>query len=296
MQPYARRVRWVLLVALVLNVAVAVGKLVAGYRAQSLAVVADGLHSGMDALANAIALFVIAYASRPADEDHPFGHGRYETLAAFVVSGLLLLTAFEVGRSAIERLLHPVPMGVSFLTVAVVLATLVVNLGVTWFETREGRRLGSEVLLADAAQTRADVFVSMGVLVGLLLERSGLALDAWVALAVAGTIAWSAYRVFRDVAPILTDKAVLDPAEVARVVRGVPGVESVHDIRSRGSRRDVHVQMHLVVHARDVQGAHAIADEVEKRLERELGVKEAVVHIEPEDDRSGPPGSRPDAS
>src|SRR5581483_1692430 len=121
------------------NLAIAAGKIVIGSLANSLAVVADGLHSGVDALANAVALLILRYSTRPADEDHPYGHSKYETMAAF--------------------------------TLSVMVVTVAVNVAVAWSERRAGRRYASDVLLADAAQTRADVFVSLAVLAGLALHR-----------------------------------------------------------------------------------------------------------------------------
>lgn len=295
MKGYARRVRHVLVLVLGLNLAVAVGKLVAGYMAGSLAVIGDGLHSGVDALANVAALLVLRLSSEPADEDHPYGHSRYETVAAFVLSGFLLLTAFELGKAALERFVDPRPPEVTGLTFAVMGVTLAVNVAVTAYEGRMARRYGSEMLAADAAHTRSDVYVSSAVIGGLLLAPLGLAyLDPLLALGVAVFIAYSSYQVFRSVMPILTDRIVFNPADVARVVNAVPGVRSVHDIRSRGAPREAFVQMHLVVDPQDVLGAHDVADEVERRLASELGVKEAVIHIEPFDDESGPPGTRPD--
>ena len=296
MKGYARHVRRVLLVALALNAAVAVGKLVVGWRANSLAVMGDGLHSGVDALSNLIALVVLRFAMAPADHDHPFGHTRYETLAAFILGGLLFVTAFELGRSAVVRILDPQPTSVDVVTIGVMVATLAVNVGVAWYETRAGRAAASEILLADAAQTRSDVYVTLGVLAGLGLQALGFpGIDALLALAVALAIAYAGYRVYRDIFPVLTDRVVFDPHTVAKVVLAVPGVTSVHDIRSRGTAREPYVQMHLVVDRADVRGAHEIADEVERRLADELGVKEAFVHIEPEDDASGPPGTGVDA-
>ncbi|HUR68958.1 MAG TPA: cation diffusion facilitator family transporter [Candidatus Thermoplasmatota archaeon] len=296
MKGYAARVQRVLLVALALNLVIALGKLVAGWRADSLAVIGDGLHSGVDALANGVALVVLRFASQPADEDHPYGHQRYETLAAFVLGGLLFLTAFELARSAIERLVVPVATSVSPLTLGVMGTTLLVNVGLAWYEARAGRREKSEMLAADAAQARADVYVTLAVLLGLGLQSMGLPrVDPLVALGVAASIAWAGYHVYRDVMPVLTDRAVYDAHQIAKVVRSVEGVVSVHDIRSRGSVREPYVQMHLVVVRQDVAGAHAIADEVERRLAEELGVRESLVHIEPEDDASGPPGSRGDS-
>lgn len=293
MKGYARRVRRVLLVALALNAAVAVGKLVVGVRANSLAVVGDGLHSTVDAIANLIALLVLRVAEAPPDEDHPFGHAKFETLAAFILSGLLFLTAFELGRAAVLRLLHPEPTAIRPVTILVMVGTLLVNLFVATFETRAGKREGSDILLADAAQTRADAVVTVGVLAGLALAPLGIPfVDPVLALAVAAFIGYAAFAVFRDTMPVLTDRAVHDPVAIARIVRGVPGVRNVHDIRSRGGRRESFVQMHLVVDPGDVAGAHAIADEVERRVGAALGVKEVFVHVEPEDDASGPPGSR----
>lgn len=292
MKGYARRVRQVLTFALVLNTAVAVAKLFVGVRSNSISVVADGLHSAVDAVANIIAIVVLRLAEAPPDEDHPYGHSKYETLAAFVLSGLLVLTAFELARAAFSRFLSPEATDVTPLTIVTMVATLGVNLVVTLVESRAGREAGSEILLADAAQSRADAYVTLGVLGGLVLQRVGfVAADAFLAFAVAGFIAYAAYTVFRTSLPVLTDRAVHTAADVARVVRDVPGVKSVHDIRSRGGPRESFVQMHLVVEPHDVAGAHAIADEVERRVARTLGVKEVFVHVEPEDDRSGPPGS-----
>jgi cation diffusion facilitator family transporter len=292
MKGYARRVRGVLGFALALNGLVAVAKVLVGARANSLSVIADGLHSGVDAAANLIAILVLRLAEAPPDQDHPYGHSKYETLAAFVLSGLLLLTAFELARAAVGRFLAPQPTSVTALTVVVMLLTLLANLTVTFVETRAARRHGSEILLADAAQSRSDAYVTLGVLGGLALDHWGWQqADAVLAFVVAGFIAYAAYSVFRTAMPVLTDRVVHDPAQIARVVRDVPGVRSVHDIRSRGGPRESFVQMHLVVDPRDVAGAHAVADEVERRVSRELGVKEVFVHVEPEDDASGPPGT-----
>ncbi|MEA3199024.1 MAG: hypothetical protein QOE90_452 [Thermoplasmata archaeon] len=293
MKGYARRVQMVIVAVLVANLLIAVAKIVVGSLANSLAVVGDGLHSGVDALANGVALLVLRYSTRPPDEDHPYGHTKYETLAAFVISALLLLTAFELGRQAVDRVVHPQATAVDLLTLGVMVASLVANVLVSWLEGREARRHGSDVLLADSRQARADIAVSAAVLVGLGLHRLGVpGLDPLLALGVAFFIAYAAYSVFRDVLPVLTDRIAFDPADVAAIVMEVPGVRSVHDIRSRGPPREPYVQMHLVVDKEDVAGAHAIADEVERRLAERLGVKETFVHVEPEDDASGPPGSR----
>lgn len=295
MKGYARRVRRVLATVLVLNALVAVAKLIAGWRAGSLAVTGDGLHSAIDASGNIVALLVLRLATAPPDADHPYGHTKYETITALVLALLMVLTAYELGERSVARLLDPRDPTITLETLVVMVTTLAVNALVVAYERRAGREAGSELLLADAAHTRADVFVTLAILGGLGLHALGLpAVDPLFALGVAAFIAYSAWGVLRDALPVLTDRVVFDAAEVARVVRAVPGVVNVHDIRSRGARRDAFVQMHLVVDAHTVAESHAISDEVERRVSAELGVKEVFVHIEPEDDRSGPPGTRGD--
>jgi cation diffusion facilitator family transporter len=290
---YAQGVARVLWVILALNLAVAVAKLVVGWRADSLAVIGDGLHSLVDAVSNVVGLTILRVASQPADEDHPFGHAKYETVAALVLAGLMLLTAFELGQIAFERIVSPHETSVEPLTIGVMVGTLAVNGFVAWAEAREGRKRGSEVLLADAAHTRADVLVTIVVLAGLGLQRAGVrGADPILALGVALFIVYTAWSVLRHALPVLTDAIALAPGDVARVVRAVPGVVSVHDIRSRRSGHEAFVQMHLVVDAVDVAEAHRITDEVERRVSADLGVKEVFIHVEPEDDASGPPGSR----
>lgn len=293
MRGYGRAVNRILLLVLGLNAAVALAKVVAGWRIGSLSLLGDGAHSGVDAANNVVALVVVYYASRPADEDHPYGHGKFETLGAFVLAGLLFITAFEIAQAAVRRLGAPTPLALDLPTLAVLGLTLAVNLGVTLYEGRAGRRLGSDILLADAAHTRSDVWVTLAVLAGFAATHAGYPrADPAIALLVAGVIAFSGYRVFRQAAPVLTDQTVFDPVVVDRLVRAVDGVESVHDIRSRGRPGEAYVQMHLVVQTNDVVEAHRIADDVERRLERDLGAKEVFIHVEPEDDGSGPPGTR----
>lgn len=292
MAKYAQRVAKVLSIVLALNAAVAIGKLVAGSMADSISVTGDGLHSLMDAMANLVGLVVLRIATAPPDEDHPFGHSKHETLAAFVISGLLVLTAFELAQTSLGRLLKDTRPTITAFTLGMLLVTLVVNVFVARYERRAGKELGSDFLLADAAQTHGDVWVTLSILAGLGLDRAGVPfVDPLLGLGVAAVIAYVAYGVFKEAAPVLTDRALYEPSEVAALVERVPGVLSVHDIRSRGTARESYVQMHLVVDTDDVTAAHDISDEVERRLEDQLGVKEVIIHVEPYDDGSGPPGT-----
>lgn len=284
MEGYGRRVRLVLSVVLGLNLLVAAVKTFVALRTGSLSVTADTFHSVLDAANNVLGLVILRAATAPPDEDHPWGHAKFETVAAFFVAGLLFVTAFEILQSAVGRLFSPSAISVDPLSVGLLAGTVAVNVGVTVWEGWQGRVLGSELLRADAAHTRADVLVSAAVLAGLGLSRLGIeAADPAIAAAVAGFIAFTGWRIFQRTLPVLTDRAVFTSAQIRAIVEAVPGVRNVHDIRSRGRPGEAYVQMHLVVEPEDVLRAHAITEEIEQALETKLGVREAVIHVEPDE-------------
>lgn len=268
-----------------LNLAIVVLKLFVGLRAGSLAVLGDTAHAGIDALNNVVALVLIHIATRPPDDDHPYGHGKFETVGAFFLSGFLFLTAYELVSAAWTRLGTPQEVLADELTLGVLGFTLLFNIGVTLYEQRQAKRLQSEVLAADAAHTRVDVFVTGSVIAGLVATRYGYPFaDPLVTFLVAGVVAWAGFSLFRSTLPVLTDSILYDPAEVKRLVMEVPGVTNVHDIRSRGRPNEGFVQMHLVVNTQDVIEAHAITEAVEQKLSAALGVKETLIHVEPWED------------
>ena len=279
-------VRRVLIALLAANLAVVGAKLAVGLTSSSLAVLGDALHSTVDALNNVLALVVIGLASKAPDDDHPYGHGKFETLGALAIVGFMSITCFELIRDAIGRLAvsRAAPV-LSDEQLAVLLATLVVNVVVAWYENRRGTELESDLLLADAAHTRADVFITVGVLIGLLLSRRGLTwADPALALLIAAFIVRIAYRVFQRTVPVLVDERAIPDTTIRSLVEGVDGVKSAYDIRSRGGNRG-HLRYAEVTIAVDrnanVAAAHAIADLVEDRLKRELRLNEVTVHVEP---------------
>ncbi|GBD09815.1 putative cation efflux system protein [Candidatus Thermoflexus japonica] len=281
---YQRQVQRVLWIVLAANLTVAVIKLFVGLRAGALSAMADAFHSGLDASANVIGLVGIALASRPPDRNHPYGHRKYEAIAALILGVFLLMASLEVIRGVIERLLlggQPEVSGPLFL---LMLLTLPMNLVISRYEARQGERLRSSILMADALHTRTDVFVTLSVLASLAAVRLGLPwLDPAVALGVVGVILSAGLRILRSTALVLTDSAAVDPAEVERVALSVPGVRAIHRVRSRGTPDETYVDLHLKVDpAMSTEQAHAIATEVEERLKAEIpGVVDAVVHIEP---------------
>jgi len=277
-------VRRVLIGVLIANVAVVALKFSVGLATRSLAVLGDGVHASVDALNNVIALVVMRVASVGPDADHPYGHGKFETLGALIIVGFLSVSCFELVKGAAASLLAGGrDVSASPFELALLSATLVVNAAVAWYETARGRALESELLLADAAHTRADVVITAAVLANLLAVRRGFTMvDPLLALAVAGFIFHVAWRIVRRSVPVLVDERALPASEIRRAAEGVVGVQRAYSIRSRGSALVRFAELTIAVDGQaDVRTAHAIADAVEFRLTERLGLTEVVVHVEP---------------
>ena len=277
-------VRRVLAGILVANIVVVVIKFTVGFDTNSLAVFGDALQSSVDSANNLIGIFVVRVAAKAPDEDHPYGHAKFETLGALLIALLLALSIFELVRGAVARLMSGAPpLNVSSTALALLVFTLAVNIGVVWFEGRAARRLRSDLLLADALHTRTDVFITLGVLGGLALARAGLAwADPALALIVAVLVGRAGYQILRRAIPSLVDERAFDQTTIQRVAEGVDGVMSAYAIRSRhgGDRRFAELTI-AVDGAADVASAHRIADQVEGRLRDSLHLDEVTVHVEP---------------
>jgi cation diffusion facilitator family transporter len=177
----------------------------------------------------------------------------------------------------------PPPLNVSSAALGLLVFTLVVNVGVVWFETRIGRRLKSDLLLADALHTRTDVFITLGVLGGLALARAGLAwADPTLALMVAVLVGRAGYQILRRSIPSLVDERAFDQSTIQQEAEGIQGVVSAYAIRSRlaGDRRFAELTI-SVDGGSNVTSAHHIADQVEDRLRDKLHLDEVTVHVEP---------------
>jgi cation diffusion facilitator family transporter len=290
-----RSIRNVLWVVLFLNLAVALAKLVYGLFSHSAAMEADGFHSMFDGASNVIGLVGMWYASRPADDEHPYGHAKFETFAAALIGVLLVFAGYTVGRGAIDSLLgRGATTEVTTASFAIMFGTLAVNIFVTTWERRAGKRLGSEVLVADASHTLSDVAVSLGVIASLVIVKLGFEqADGIVALLVAVIIMRTAWSIMRGVMHTLGDAARLPADDVAAVARSVEGVVGCHAVRTRGSEAHVYVDLHVqVARGTTIEEGHTIAHEVEAALRAEYGqITDVIVHAEPEGARKS--GSHP---
>jgi cation diffusion facilitator family transporter len=279
-----RQVSRVLWRVLFLNLIVAASKIALGLASGAVSILSDGFHSLTDTASNIVALVGVRIAGQPPDDDHPYGHRKFETMASVGILIFLLLVLFEVLSAAAERLQSGGEPVITPLTFVVMGATFVVNLGVVLYERAAGRRLHSEVLLADAHHTTSDLFISASVIGALIGVRMGyLWLDPVAALVIAGFIGYACWEIFKSTSGILADRFVIPEEAIREVVSSVPEVKGCHHIRTRGSNDFVFLDLHVWMD-RDMRldEAHRLSHVVKDRLmARFPEIKDAIIHIEP---------------
>lgn len=279
-----RQVKRILWVILVLNWSVAVAKLILGWLTHTQSVAADGFHSFSDGTSNIIGLIGIWAASQPIDKEHPYGHKKFETFTSLGIAMVLFFVALDIIHGALERFRNPVTPLVLPLSFVIMSITTAVNFAVVAYETKKGKALHSDILLADAKHTRSDILVSCSVIATLVLIKLGLSqFDILMASVIAFLIGYNGYEILRSGSKVLCDEAALLAQDIEKVVLAIDGVVRVHQIRTRGREDDIHVDLHVLVQPEmHVKEAHNLSYRIENDLKRHFrGVTDVVVHIEP---------------
>lgn len=286
-----KKVREVLIITLILNMTVVVIKGVIGIVTGSLSLQADALHSVTDGVNNILGLVTNQLSSPIPDRDHPYGHQKFEALGALGVAVFLGIACFEILQSAIARIFSATEaITIDTIQLWLLLLVLGINIFVAFYERGIGRKLGSQILIADASHTMGDVWVTITVLAGLIAiwaSNQGYiialqTIDIWLAFPVAFLVFKSGWDVLQNNIPWLVDQMAIAPEAIYHTVMEVEGVINCHDIASRGLLgRQVFIEMHLVVKPKDVETAHLITEEVEKKLQEKFYPARILIHVEP---------------
>ncbi|MFC1919508.1 cation diffusion facilitator family transporter [Chloroflexota bacterium] len=262
-------------------------KLVAGIVTGSIGIIAEAIHSAIDLVASVIALVSVRVSGRPADSEHPFGHGKAESISGLVEASLIFVAAALIIREAILRIAESSTLKMTEVGIAVMLVSVLVNVVVSRRLLKVARATDSLALEADAAHLTTDVYTSLGVLVGLVVVRfTGLVvLDAVVAIGVAGLVVKAAYDITKkSVAGLMDVKLPIEDEALIRQCIEEHGCEVVgfHHLRTRkvGSQR--HIDLHLVM-AEDasLQYAHDMCDHLEEDIRSRLRNASITIHVEP---------------
>lgn len=280
-----KKVRQVLWIILFANLGVAVMKIVIGKTINSFSMTADGFHSLADGSSNIVGLIGIRLASKPVDEDHPYGHKKFEMLTGLFIAVMLFFIGGKIILNGISRFMNPVIINITTESLIVLIATLFINIFVCTYEYKMGKKLGSQILISDSMHTRSDIYVSSGVLVTLILIKMGLPwiIDPIVSLIVACFIIYAAYEIFKDNSNVLVDKAAVDTEKIRDIALSFEQVKETHNIRSRGSYNDLHIDMHIMTTPdMNIEESHKLVHNIEEKLRKEInGNVQIQAHIEP---------------
>lgn len=270
---------------IVCNALLFLGKLITGWLAGSLSIMADAVNNLSDAASSVVTLLGFRLAQRPADKDHPYGHARYEYLSGLAVAVLILVIGVELVKSAVTKIFHPEPAVISVVTVGILIASIAVKLWMSGFFASLGKRIRSTTLRASSVDSRNDVLATSAVLVSCLIQFFfDVNLDGYVGLAVALFILWSGVNIAKEtISPLLGKQA--DPALVERLTEmmlshdKILGIHDllIHDYGPGQCFASVHAELD---DQEDPVACHDVIDHIERQAYEELNVH-MVIHFDP---------------
>ncbi|WPC28648.1 cation diffusion facilitator family transporter [Pseudomonas moraviensis] len=262
-------------------------KAIAWWLSGSVSMLAGLTDSALDGVTSMLNLLAVHYALRPADDDHRYGHGKAESLAgmaqALFIGGSAVLIAFQ----AYQRLQTPEPLGAPWLSIGVIVFSLLLTAALLMLQHRVIKQTGSNAVRADSLHYRSDLLLNGSILIALVLAGMGFAqLDAWFGLGIAAYIFWSAIQIARESFSVLMDEEL--PTEVSQhmleLACSVPGVLGAHDLRTRISGNHWFVQLHLELPGElTLSVAHGISDQAAAAIHRAYPKAEVLVHADPQE-------------
>lgn len=280
-----KKVKQVLWIILFANIGVAILKIAIGSIIKSASMTADGFHSISDGTSNIVGLIGISIASKPKDKEHPYGHKKFEVISGLFIGAMLLFIGGKIIFEGISKFQNPVEPTITIGSLLVLILTLIVNIFVCTYEYRIGKKLNSYILVSDSLHTKSDIFVSIGVLLTLVGVRLGLPaiIDPIASLVVAGFILHASYEIFKSTIDVLVDKAIVDEEAIKHILKSFNEIKDVHNIRSRGSENDVHIDMHIMVEPNiTVEKSHKLNHDIEESIRKNINKSsQVIIHIEP---------------
>ena len=292
-----REIRKVTLIGSAIDLSLGVAKIVVGVIGNSQALIADGIHSFSDLLTDGLVLFAAKHGSRQADEKHPYGHGRIETLSTVILGVALVAVAIGIAYDASLRLMHPELLAhPGWLALIVAIISVIAKEGIYHYTLRTAEKFNSNLLRANAWHSRSDAISSVIVVVGVLGSMGGLTyLDAVAAIGVGFMVAKIGVDLAWHSIQELIDTA-MEPEQIEQIrtaIQSVDGVQALHMLRTRRMGSSGLVDVHILVNSKiSVSEGHRISDTVRAQIIRDVDdVTDVMVHIDPEDDEKAAPSS-----
>lgn len=258
-------------------------KIIYGWKTGILSITSDGYDSFFDGIANIVGIFAITIASRPANEKRQYGYSKVETFSAIIISFLLFMTGYAVLSDAIGRFYGMGVPSVSIESFLILGFTLMINVPIAIYEKRKGEELKSPILISDSKHTLTDVYVTIAVLIGLVFISLGYTIvDPILSVIIAIIIINTGISILLDNIRVLLDSNVLDNDAVEKCVMSIDGVEGTTNIRSRGTRSTVFLDLHLILNPDiTVNEAETIKNDCKLKLTKEFGeIEDILIEID----------------
>lgn len=275
------------IVGIISNSLLCIVKILIGWLSGSIAIIADGVNNLADASSSVITLAGFKLAAMPEDEKHPYGHARIEYLAGMAVSVMIILVGVELGKSSVDRILHPSPLEFSWTLVAALLIAIAIKIWQSRFNISAGKRIDSLALIATGADSRNDVISTCVVLAGIMIGHfANVQIDGYLGLLVAAFILWSGISLVKEtVSPLLGEAP--DPElvkQIASIAKSHEGILDIHDltVHNYGPGRifaSIHIEVDAAV---DVMLSHDIVDNIEHEIAKKLNIN-ITAHLDPVD-------------
>ncbi|MCI8996178.1 MAG: cation transporter [Lachnospiraceae bacterium] len=272
-------------VGIICNLLLFGGKLVAGLVLHSISVTADAFNNLSDAASSVIGFIGVKMASKPADRNHPFGHGRIEYIAALIVSFLVIEVGFTFLKNAFEKICNPEEISFQAVSLAVLLASIGVKLWMAYFNRKLGKRIQSKVMLATATDALGDVITTSATIGSICISHfTGVNIDGYVGLVVALIVMWAGISIAKDTLEPLIGEAVSPEVyqAVTELVESYEGIVGTHDliVHNYGPTRSLASIHAEVPNDVDIEVSHEIIDRIERDAARKLGIF-LVIHMDP---------------
>lgn len=273
------------MVGIFCNVLLFLMKITIGMMIHSISVIADAFNNLSDAGSSIISFIGVKIASKPADKEHPFGHGRMEYIAALVVAFLVLQVGFTFFKDAVGKIKHPQEIEFNLVSVIVLLLSIGIKLWLGMFNKKLGTRIHSNVMLATAADAMGDVITTSATVVSLLVfQFSGWNIDGIVGIGVSLVVMWAGIGIAKDTLEPLLGQAVPKDVyeEITKFVESHEGILGTHDliVHNYGPGRSMASLHAEVANDVDIEVSHEIIDRIEREATKELGVF-LVIHMDP---------------
>lgn len=260
-------------------------KMIVGILSSSISVMADALNNLSDMGSSVVTILGFRLASKPADPDHPYGHGRFEYISAFIVSGLIILVGVELMKSSIDKILNPTPLHFTWVSVGILICSVIIKFWMFLFNQKVGKKIGSDAIIATAADSRNDALTTTAILLSVVIMMlTNINIDAYIGVLIALFILWSGFKTAKETLdPLLGQPLDMESAKkIEREIMAFDGFLGVHDLMTHNygvgrSFASVHVEVPCNT---DIVKCHEQIDLCEKVVFERTGVH-LTIHMDP---------------